>query len=129
MKNNDANENPSIESASNRDNPCFGTGPDMATLIVITRDEGSFQLPYAQFLSSRLDANPDLDNDPDAPPQRLVICFAMAEVVILGNGLRALEGAIQRQQLKFVQGVDRRYAAVLKTHVAWVSLAFAKEAP
>ncbi len=128
MKNNDTNESPLMESASNRDNPCFDTAPDIATLNVITGQGESFQLPYAQFLYSELGANPALEEDAQAPPQRLVVRFAMAEVMVLGSGLQSIEGAIQKHTLKFVQPAGGRYVATLKTHVASVSIALAKEA-
>jgi hypothetical protein len=122
------NTNPSIESpSSSRDNPCYSVDPTVATLNVIADDDESFQLPYAQFLYSRLAANPALEKEPNSPPQRLVICFAMAEVVVQGSGLRSIDRAIQKHELKFVQRADRRFATTLKTHVASVAMTFAKE--
>lgn len=120
--------NPLVESpSSSRDNPCYSVDPTVATLNVLADIEESVQLPYAQFLYSRLAANPALEKDPNAPPQRLLICFAMAEVIVLGSGLRAIDRAIQKHELKVVQRADRRYAATLKTHVAAVCLAFTKD--
>jgi hypothetical protein len=122
------NTSPPIESPfSSRDNPCFGTDANIATLNVVADDEESFQLPYAQFLYSRLAANPALEKDPNAPPQRLLITFAVAEVVVLGSGLKSIDRVIQKYELKFVQRADRRYAATLKTHVAAITITFAKE--
>jgi len=122
------NTNPLVESPSNpRDNPCYSVDPSVATLNVMVDNEESVQLPYAQFLYSRLAANPVLEKEPNAPPQRLLICFAMADVILLGSGLRAIDRAIQKYELKVVQRADRRYAATLKTHVAAVSLSFTKD--
>lgn len=122
------NSNPLVESpSSSRDNPCYSVDPTVATLNVLADNEESIQLPYAQFLYSRLAANPALEKEPNAPPQRLLICFAMAEVLVEGSGLRSIDRAIQKHELKAVQRADRRYAATLKTHIAAVSLTFTKE--
>lgn len=124
------NTNPPTESPSNpRDNPCYGTDATVATLNVITDDEESFQLPYAQFLYSRLAAEPALEKDLKAPPQRLLITFAVAEVVVMGSGLKSIDRAIQKHELRFVQRADRRYATTLKTHIASVAITFPKEQP
>jgi hypothetical protein len=118
---------PTEASPSARDNPCYGTEAAIATLNVMADDGTSSQLPYAQFLFSRLSANPVLEREPDAPPQQLLICFAVAEVLVLGCGLKSLERAIQRQELRFVQRADRRYLATLKTHVASVGITFIQQ--
>lgn len=119
--------NPVAASASSaRDNPCFGNDPSVATLNVLTDDEHSFQLPYAQFLYAELTRNPVLERDMDAPPEKLLVAFAVAEIVVFGSGLKSLERAIQKYELKFVKSADRRYAAALKTHVAAVAITFTK---
>ena len=124
------NANPVAASASNpRDNPCYGCDPTVATLNVLADDEHSYQLPYAQFLFAELLPNPALEKAADAPPEKLLVRFAAAEVTLLGIGLKSLERAIQHYELKFVQAVDRRYAATWKTRVAAVTITFAKETP
>jgi hypothetical protein len=70
-----------------------------------------------------------LEKEPDAPPQKLVICFALAEVTVLGSGLKSLERAIQKYELKLVKSADRHFAATLKTHVAAVAITLTKETP
>jgi len=47
--------------------------------------------------------------------------------VVLGSGLKAVERAVQKYELKFVKAADRRYATAFKTHVAAVAIAFTKE--
>jgi len=122
------NEPPPIESVSNpRDNPSYGTDSTVATLNVMADDSRSCQLPYAQFLYSELISNPALEAKLDAPPEKLLLCFAVAEVVVEGSGLKTVERAIQKYQLKFVKSADRRYASTFKTHVTAVSIAFIKE--
>ena len=71
--------------------------------------------------------NPALEKDADAPPEKLLICFAAAEVTVHGSGLKSLERAIQKYELKFVKSADRRYAAALKTHIASVTITFNRE--
>jgi len=114
---------------SSRDNPCYASDPTVATLNVFADDEHSYQLPYAQFLYAEMISNPALEKDADAPPQKLLICFAAAEVTVLGSGLKSLEKAIQKYELQFVRSADRRYAAALNTHVAAVAINFTKEKP
>lgn len=124
------NTNPTpaeASASSSRDNPCFGSDPTVATLNVFADDERSYQLPYAQFLYAETMPNPALEKDADAPPEKLVICFAVARVTLLGSGLKYLERAIQKYELKFVKSAARRYAAALKTHVAAVAISFTKE--
>ena len=122
------NPKPPAESASNpRDNPCYGCDPTVATLNVLADYEHSYQLPYAQFLCAELMPNPALEKTADAPSEKLLIRFAVAEVTVLGGGLKAVERAIQKYELKFVKSADRRLAASLKTHIAAVTMAFPKE--
>jgi hypothetical protein len=127
------NTNPVAASvSSSRDNPCFGNDPTVATLNVFTDGERSYQLPYAQFLYAELTPNPALEKNADAPPEKLRVAFAVAEIVVLGSGLKFLERAIQKYELKFVKFVksaDRRYAAALKTHVTAVTVTFIKDKP
>jgi hypothetical protein len=123
-----ANANPVAAYPSNlRDNPCFGIDPTIATLNVCADDERSYQLPYAQFLYAELTSNPALEREPNAPPEKLLIRFVAAEVVVLGSGFRSLERTLQKYELKFVKSADRRYAATLNTHIAAVTIAFVKD--
>lgn len=119
------NTDPAAASASSsRDNPCYGNDPTVATLNVFADNERSYQLPYAQFLYAELTPNPVLEKNADAPPEKLLICFAVAEVAVFGCGLKSLERAIQKYELKFVKSADRRYTTTLKTHVAAVIISF-----
>jgi hypothetical protein len=119
------NENPSVPSL--RENPCFTTDPTIAALEVIADDGSSYLLPYAQFLYAERTPNPAPEKEPDAPPEKLLIRFIWADVVILGSGLKTLERSIQRFELKFVKAADRRLAATLNTHVAAISVTLNKE--
>jgi hypothetical protein len=122
--------NPAAASASSpRDNPCYSNDPTVATLNVFADDERSYQLPYAQFLYAEMMPNPASERDADAPPKKMLVCFVSAKVMLLGSGLKSLERAIQKYELRFVKSADRRYAAALKTHVASVAINFTKEMP
>ena len=124
------NANPSPDEASassTRDNPCYGSDPNVASLNVFTDDEHSYLLPYAQLLYAETIPNPALEKNADAPPEKLVICFAAAEVTLLGSGLQAVARKIQKCDLNFVKAIDRRFAVTLKTHVAAVTITLTKE--
>jgi len=56
-----------------------------------------------------------------------LICFAVAEVTVLGSGLQAVARKIQKCDLNFVKAIDRRFAATLKTHVADVAVNFTNQ--
>jgi hypothetical protein len=125
MKSNhiNTNENPPATSASSpRDNPCFRSDTQTAALDVFAADGISYLLPYAQFLYAERVPNPRLEKEPDAPPEKMLIRFAPAEVVVLGSGLMAIERALQKYELKFVKAADRRHAATLNTFVASVAI-------
>ena len=121
------NENPPASASSPRDNPCLGSDPSITALDVFADNGTSYLLPYAQFLYAERISNPALEKEPDAPPEKMRICFATAEVVVLGSGLKRLEHGIQKSELKFVKSADRRLAATLSTHIAAVTLTLTKE--
>ena len=130
MKSNQLNssEQPPAMSVSNsRDNPCLGHDSNAAAVAVLTDDGISYLLPYAQFLYAEKISNPALEKEPDAPPEKMLIHFAQADVVVLGSGLKRLEAEIQKYELKFVKSADRRLAATLNTHIAVVTVTLTKE--
>jgi len=100
------NTNPLPDLSVNRllsEPDCYGTDSQVAALNVITDERRSYQLAYAHFIYAELAANPGLESNRDAPPQRLVIHFSMAVVTVLGAALRHIEQAVQKNDLKFVQ--------------------------
>jgi len=119
------NDNPSVSSP--RDNPCLGTDTTIAALDVFADDGISYLLPYTQFLYAERISNPALEKEPDAPPEKMLIHFVSAHVVVLGSGLKRLEAEIQKYELKFVKSAYRRLAAMLKTHIAAVTVTLTKE--
>ncbi len=121
------NPNPDEASVSSpRENPCYGGDPNVAALNVFADDEHSYFLPYAQLLCAEIIPNPALEKNADAPPEKLLICFAAAEVTVLGSGLQAVARKIQKCDLNFVRAVGRHFAASLKTHVVAVEVNFTK---
>ena len=122
------NENqPTASASSPRDNPCLERDSTIAVLKVFADDGISYLLPYAQFLYAEKISNPALEKEPDAPPEKMLIHFAQADVVVLGSGLKRLEQEIQKYELKFVKSADRRLAATLNTHIAVVTVTLTKE--
>jgi len=99
----------------------------VASLNVFADDEHSYLLPYAQLLYAEMIPNPALEKNADAPPEKLLICFAAAEVTVLGSGLQAVARKIQKCDLNFVRAVGRHFAASLKTHVVAVTVKFTKQ--
>jgi len=128
MKSNQLNSNDNPSASSPRDNPCLDRDSTVAALKVIADDGISYLLPYAQFLYAEKVSNPALASEPDAPPEKMRIRFACADVVVLGSGLKRLEQDIQKYELKFVKAADRRLAATLNTHITAVIVTLNKEA-
>ena len=130
MKSNQLNSNeqpPAISASKPRENPCLGHNPNAAAVAVLTDDGISYLLPYAQFLYAERTANPALDKEPEAPPEKMSIHFVSAEVIILGSGLKRLEHGLQEYELSFVVPADSRLCAVYDTLITAVSITFAKE--
>ena len=68
-----------------------------------------------------------MENEPEAPPEKMSIHFGCAEVIVLGSGLKRLEGWLQHYELSFVMPADSRLAAVYDTLVTTVTVTFTKE--
>ena len=121
-------DNPPAISASNpRDNPCLGSDSTIAALDAFADDGISYLLPYAQFLYAERMANPALEKGPESSPEKMSIHFGCAEVVVLGSGLKRLEGWLQKNELGFVMSADRRLGVVYDTLVTTVTLTLTKE--
>ena len=118
---------PAISASSPRKNPCIGSDPNIAALEIIADDGISYLLPYAQFLYAERTANPALDKEPEAPPEKMCIHFAGAEVIVLGCGLKRLERQLQQYELSFVMPADSRLSAVYDTLITAVTVALTKE--
>ena len=108
-------------------NPCFSSDVKCAALNVYADDRHNYLLPYAQLLSAERFSNPALEQEPEAPPEKMLIRFAQAEVVVLGCGLDAVERDLQRYELNFIMAAPRRFAGLLHAHIAAVTITFTKE--
>ena len=124
---NTSEQPPAISASSPRDNPCLGSDPTIAALDVCADDGISYLLPYAQFLYAERTANPALEKEPEAPPEKMSIHFACADVIVLGSGLNWLERRLQQYELSFVMSADSRLGAVYDTLIAAVTLTLIKE--
>jgi hypothetical protein len=113
--------------SNSRDNTCLGHDSNAAAVAFLTDDGISYLLPYAQFLYAERMANPALEKGPEASPEKMSIHFGCAEVVVLGSGLKRLEGWLQKNELSFVMSADRRSGVVYDTLVTTVTLTLAKE--
>jgi hypothetical protein len=122
MKSSQTNTSENPSGSSPRDNPCFGMDTHVAALEAVADDGISYLLPYAQFLYAERISNPALEKEPDAPPEKMLIHFARAEVAVAGSGLKRLEHGVQKYELKFVKSADRRLAAAPNTHIAAVTV-------
>ncbi len=123
------NQPDAASQSSLREDFCAGRNAKVVALRVFADGQRRYLLPYAQFLYAEMTPNPALEMQMDAPPQRLVICFAQAEVTVLGSGLAYLERGIQQYELEYIKPADRRFAGALKTYVASVTVTFTKETP
>lgn len=109
-------------------NPCYGTDATVTALRVVTKDGASHLLPYAQFLRARRDANPELEQHPDGPPERLLIQFVQAEVLVLGCGLRFLEDGLRKSSLSQVQVSELWRNELFRTLIGEITIQFHQEA-
>jgi hypothetical protein len=112
--------------SSVRDDLCIGHNLNANALQVFADDQHSYLFPYAQLLHTELLANPALEKEAEAPPQKLRIGFVQAEITVLGSGLTRIEHWIQISELGYIKPADRRYATALKAHVTSVTVTFNK---
>jgi hypothetical protein len=124
---NTSEQPPAISASSPRKNPCIGNDPNIAALEVIADDGISYLLPYAHFLYAERMANPALEKEPEAPPEKMSIHFACADVIVLGSGLNWLERRLQQYELSFVKSGNSRLDVVYDTLITAVTLTLTKE--
>jgi hypothetical protein len=88
----------------------------MPSLIIdcITRDERVHGFPYSQLINYVLEANPALQSNRDAPPERLTIGFSSHDVVILGWRMRALTMLLHDAKAGTIRTIDIRYGNLSK---------------
>src|SRR6266487_3242944 len=103
---------PSAKSSSQQYECCVST-QEHAFAVIVTADNGhDYLFGTAQFLEAELKDNPNVEADEKAPPERLDICFATGEVVVLGRGLTRVTRLLQRCGVESIKPLGRRYAAL-----------------
>jgi hypothetical protein len=108
---------------------CYSSDSSTAVLEVFADNGISYLLPYAQFLRAERLANPALEKEPDAPPEKMLLHFGQAEVVILGSGLKFVADGIRKYDLKYVKSADRllTFNPALGAHIAAITVTLTKE--
>ncbi len=130
MKSNQLNSSeppPAISESKPRDNPCLGNDPNATAVAVRTDDGISYLLPYAQFLYAERTANPALEKEPGASPEKMSLHFGYAEVIVLGCGLELLERWLQQLILSLAMPADSRLSAVYGALITSVTVTLTKE--
>jgi len=74
----------------------------------------------SQLIEYTLEANPDAEDDKNAPPQKLSLAFSTADVMVLGWRLGLLADKLQENDLAAVRALSKRYADVDR-HVPFVA--------
>jgi hypothetical protein len=90
---------------------CFTTSVKYCACIEFHLDEErrrGFQT--SQLIDYALEPNPDAVEDKTAPPQKLVLAFSTADVVILGWRLGRLADLLRENNLATVHVLPKRYA-------------------
>ena len=124
---NTSEQPPAMSVSNSRDNPCLGHDSNAAAVAFLTDDGISYLLPYAQFLYAERMANQALEKEPEAPPEKMSIHFACADVIVLGSGLNWLERRLQQYELSFVMSANSRLGAVYDTLITAVTITLTKE--
>ena len=130
MKSSQLNTNdypPALSMSNSRKNACIGHDSNAAAIAVLTDDGISYLLPYAQFLYAERMANPALEKEPEASPEKMSIHFGCADVIVLGSGLKQLESWLQKNELSFVMSADSRLDDVCRALITAVSITLTKE--
>jgi len=108
---------------------CYSSDSDTSVLEVFADNGISYLLPYAQFLRAERSANPALDQEPDAPPEKMLLHFVQADVLILGCGLKPVAGSIKKYALSYVKSADRllTFDPAQGAHIAAITVTLTKE--
>jgi hypothetical protein len=85
-------------------------GSSSLTIDFFTGDKRVYGFPYHHLVNYVLDANPNLDCDRDAPPERMTLWFASHDVVVLGWRLQGLLQFFHDAKIAAIRSFDARYA-------------------
>ena len=90
---------------------CFELhGSSSATIDFFTSDKRVYGFPYHHLINYVMDANPDLDRNRDAPPERLALAFSSHDVVVLGWRLQGVLKHFHDAKITAIRAYDVRYA-------------------
>ena len=74
------------------------------------RDGRVYGFTYSNLINYLMDANPDVELDRDAPPDRLTLAFSSHDVVALGWRLQGLFQFFTDATISSLRAFDVRYA-------------------
>ena len=124
-------QRPALESPSDRrseTNPCLGTaGKHIVALRVSADDQHDYLFGLVHFIDGEHFANPEIESDKQAPPERLTLRFTTGEVIVLGRSLGRIVKSLQEGELFFIQPAERRYAELQPTGVFISSITVARK--
>jgi hypothetical protein len=94
---------------------CYTTSAKYCFAIEFYPDEHNRHgFPASQLIHYSLGQNPDVEDDKNEPPQKLVLAFSTADVVILGWRLGHIADKLQENELASVQVLPKRYGELDK---------------
>ncbi len=74
----------------------------------------------SQLIEFSLDPNPDADTNKNEPPQKIILVFSTADVVVLGWRLGLIADYLRDNKLSAISILPKRYAE-LERNAAYVS--------
>jgi hypothetical protein len=89
----------------------------MVALRVTADDQHDYLFGLVHFVDGERTANPDIESDKNASPEKLILRFTNGEVVILGQSLGRIAKTLQEGNLSYIQSADKRYAELQPTGV------------
>jgi len=95
---------------------CFTSSNKYCFCIAFHLDEHQYHgFPSSQLIHYTLAANPDAEDDKNAPPQKLALEFSTADVVILGWRLALIAEKLRENELATVHVLSKRYGELERT--------------
>ena len=117
---------PELTDAERKPQWCLDTHHLYSASISILADDGrTYGFATSQYVDFVHEANPGMQNDSGAPPERMRLRFATAEVMMLGSRLELIASALSEGQLRGLKAISQRYARALKSGPLIFSIAVA----
>lgn len=100
-----------LASSHPRPNPCLEPHLEEGSFFIecLSSDNLLHGFPYAHLLNYRIEANPELERSPSAPPERLSLWFSTHQVLILGWHLDSLRYYLRKGAGITLKPLDPRY--------------------